>query len=77
MHLDEGRTTQPQLRELLEGVFGGERALTHHVELETYTWNVMPGDLRPDADAALVDGLSRELSWLRDELQTLGLKEAA
>jgi sugar phosphate isomerase/epimerase len=77
VHLDEGRTTQPQLRQLLEGVLGGERALTRHVELETYTWNVMPGDLRPDADAALVDGLARELSWLRDELETLGLKEAA
>ena len=77
MHLDGGRTTQPQLRELLGGVLGGPRARTHHVELETYTWNVMPGDLRPDADAALVDGLARELSWLRDELQTLGLKEAA
>jgi sugar phosphate isomerase/epimerase len=77
VHLDEGRTTQPQLRELLMGVLGGERALTRHVELETYTWNVMPGDLRPDADAALVDGLARELSWLRDELKTLGLKEAA
>jgi sugar phosphate isomerase/epimerase len=77
VHLDEGRTTQPQLRELLEGVFGGSGALTPHLELETYTWNVMPGDLRPDADAALVDGLARELSWLRDELKTLGLKEAA
>jgi sugar phosphate isomerase/epimerase len=76
VHLDEGRTTQPQLRELLAGVFGGSHALTPHLELETYTWNVMPGDLRPDADAALVDGLARELSWLRDELQTLGLKEA-
>jgi sugar phosphate isomerase/epimerase len=77
VHLDEGRTTQPQLRQLLEGVLGGEHALTHHVELETYTWNVMPGDLRPDADSALVDGLARELSWLTDELKTLGLKEAA
>jgi sugar phosphate isomerase/epimerase len=77
VHLDEGRTTQPQLRELLEGVFGGSGALTHHLELETYTWNVMPGALRPDADGALVDGLARELSWLRDELKTLGLKEAA
>jgi sugar phosphate isomerase/epimerase len=77
VHLDGGRTTQPQLRELLGGVLGGPRARTRHLELETYTWNVMPGDLRPDADAALVDGLARELSWLRDELQTLGLKEAA
>jgi len=77
VHLDGGRTTQPQLRQLLEGVLGGPHPLTHHVELETYTWNVMPGDLRPDADAALVDGLARELSWLRDELKTLGLKEAA
>jgi sugar phosphate isomerase/epimerase len=77
VHLDEGRTTQPQLRQLLEGVLGGEHPLNRHVELETYTWNVMPGDLRPDADAALVDGLARELSWLRDEMKTLGLKEAA
>jgi sugar phosphate isomerase/epimerase len=77
VHLDEGRTTQPQLRELLAGVFGGSHALTSHLELETYTWNVMPGDLRPDGDAALVDGLARELSWLRDELKTLGLKEAS
>lgn len=77
VHLDDGRTTQPQLRELLKGVLGGSGALTPHLELETYTWNVMPGDLRPDADAALVDGLARELSWLRDELKTLGLKEAA
>jgi sugar phosphate isomerase/epimerase len=77
VHLDGGRTTQSQLRELLAGVLGGPRARTRHVELETYTWNVMPGDLRPDADAALVDGLARELSWLRDELKTLGLKEAA
>jgi sugar phosphate isomerase/epimerase len=77
VHLDEGRTTQPQLRELLEGTLGGAHALTRHVELETYTWNVMPGELRPDADAALVDGLARELSWLTDELKTLGLKEAA
>ncbi len=77
VHLDGGRTTQPQLRELLEGTLGGEHALTHHVELETYTWNVMPGGLRPDADAALVDGLAHELSWLTGELKTLGLKEAA
>lgn len=77
VHLDEGRTTQPQLRELLDGVLGGSRARTRHLELETYTWSVMPGELRPDTDAALVDGLARELSWLRDELKTLGLKEAA
>lgn len=77
VHLDDGRTTQPLLRELLAGAFGGAHALTPHLELETYTWNVMPGDLRPDADAGLVDGLARELSWLRDELETLGLKEAA
>lgn len=77
VHLDEGRTTQPQLRDLIEGVFGGSRALTHHVELETYTWNVMPGELRPDADEALVHGLALELSWLIDRFQSLGLKEAA
>jgi hypothetical protein len=51
--------------------------VTRHVELETYTWNVMPGTLRPADDAALLDGLARELKWLTGELEDLGLAQAA
>jgi sugar phosphate isomerase/epimerase len=77
VHMDGGRTTQRDLRELLACLLGGPRALTGHVELETYTWSVMPGSLRPVDDAALVDGLTRELSWLAGELESLGLRQAA
>ncbi|MGH2855286.1 MAG: metabolite traffic protein EboE, partial [Solirubrobacteraceae bacterium] len=37
VHLDDGRTTQPQLRALLACLLGGSEAATRHVELETYT----------------------------------------
>jgi sugar phosphate isomerase/epimerase len=77
VHLDGGRTTQPQLRELLACLLGGTEAVTRHVELETYTWNVMPGALRPADDTALLDGLARELEWLTSELKDLGLARAA
>jgi hypothetical protein len=77
VHMDGGRTTQRELRELLACLLGGPRALTGHVELETYTWSVMPGALRPVDDAALVDGLTRELRWLARELEYLGLRRAA
>jgi sugar phosphate isomerase/epimerase len=77
VHLDGGRTTQPELRELLDGLVGGAAPRTRHIELETYTWDVLPGGLRAGDDAALVDGLARELGWLAGELTELGLKEVA
>jgi sugar phosphate isomerase/epimerase len=77
VHLDDGRTTQSQLRELLACLLGGPKPVTHHVELETYTWDVIPGALRPQSDAALVDGLVSELSWLTRQLADFGLKQAA
>jgi hypothetical protein len=83
VHLDGGITTQPQLRELLDRLLGGPQALTRHVELETYTWEVMPGALRPSGedapcgkDAQLIEGLAQELRWLDGELERLGLEPA-
>jgi len=74
VQLDEGRTTQPELRALLAGLVGGDGPpRTRHIELETYTWDVLPGELRAGDDNALVDGLARELRWLADELEALGL----
>jgi sugar phosphate isomerase/epimerase len=74
VQLDGGRTTQPELRALLAGLLGGPTPLTRHVELETYTWDVLPQELRAEGDNALVDGLARELRWLADELEALGLR---
>jgi sugar phosphate isomerase/epimerase len=76
VHLDGGRTTQPSLRALLACLLGGPVALVHHVELETYTWDVLPGALRAADDGALVAGLARELAWLTAELVGLGLEAA-
>lgn len=77
VHLDDGRTTQPELRELLGGLVGGATPRTHHLELETYTWDVLPGGMRAGDDVALVDGLARELGWLAGALTDLGMKEVA
>jgi hypothetical protein len=77
VHLDDGRTTQPQLRELLASLLGGSAARTRHLELETYTWDVLPGALRPKDDAALVAALARELGWLTRELEDLGMARAS
>lgn len=75
VHLTDGHTTQPQLHGLLGELFGGPRPLTTHLELETYTWEVLPTMLRPHDRDSLVDGLARELQWLQGELTELGLEE--
>ncbi|MSP16270.1 MAG: sugar phosphate isomerase/epimerase [Myxococcales bacterium] len=36
-----------------------------HLEVETYTWSVLPEGERPETDAALVAGLAQELAWAR------------
>jgi sugar phosphate isomerase/epimerase len=74
VHLTDGHTTQPQLHTLLGALFGGERPLTPHLELETYTWEVLPKMLRPHDRDSLVQGLTRELQWLESELVDLGLE---
>ena len=39
------------------------------LEVETYSWNVLPQALRPDGDAALIAGIAQELSWVWQQLQ--------
>jgi sugar phosphate isomerase/epimerase len=68
-------STRPVLRDTLAGLLGGPTAVTHHVEVETYTWQVLPDP--PRDDAGLVEGLAAELDWTRRELITLGLKEVS
>ncbi len=41
-----------------------------HVEVETYTWSVLPGAVGQD-DTGLVRGIAAELRWAREHLGAL------
>jgi sugar phosphate isomerase/epimerase len=69
------RATRDVLTGTLASLFGGETAGTGHVEVETYTWQVLPAGQRPDSPAGLVAGIAAELRWLREQLLALGLTE--
>ncbi|MPY60687.1 metabolite traffic protein EboE [Streptomyces spongiae] len=64
------RTTADQLGHVLAGLLGGPSADCDHIEVETYTWSVLP---EPPAD--LAGGIAAELDWARTRLTELGLKE--
>jgi hypothetical protein len=66
--------TQEQLGQTLDVLFGGPAAVTDHVEVETYTWSVLPAERRPKGDAGLIDGLASELRWVADRLIGAGLE---
>ncbi|MEV8536626.1 metabolite traffic protein EboE [Streptomyces sp. NPDC051211] len=68
-------TTLPVLRETLAGLVGQGTAVTHHLEVETYTWQALPPALRPAGPAGLADGIAAELALARDLLTELGLTE--
>lgn len=63
------RTTAGTLTDTLGALFDSPQARTDHVEVETYTWSVLP-----DA-TGLVEGIAAELAWTRDRLVAMGLKE--
>jgi sugar phosphate isomerase/epimerase len=69
--------TTDDLRRSLEVLVGGETVRTDHLEVETYTWAVVPERHRPRDDAGLARSIAGELAWLRDTLIDLGLKEPA
>jgi sugar phosphate isomerase/epimerase len=68
-------STRPVLTATLTELFGGPAARTDHVEVETYTWQVLPD--APADDAGLVAGIAAELEWTRHALGVLGLEEVA
>ncbi|MFD7811718.1 metabolite traffic protein EboE [Streptomyces sp. NPDC059785] len=68
-------STLPVLHAALTGLVGGPHPLTRHLEVETYTWQALPPELRPRARAQLADGIAAELTLARDLLTDLGLKE--
>lgn len=43
------------------------------LEVETYTWDVLPAALQPQDDDALIDGIAGELHWLEQQLADRGL----
>ena len=51
--------TQSHLREVLAIL--RERSVTQHLEVETYTWDVLP---EPFRKATIVEAVSRELTWV-------------
>jgi hypothetical protein len=55
------RNTQPELETLIGAIADSG---CRHLEVETYTWNVLPDGYRGD----LVDGIVRELAWVKERL---------
>ncbi|MEI8593879.1 metabolite traffic protein EboE [Photobacterium sp. Hal280] len=43
------------------------------LEVETYTWDVLPAALQPQDDDALIEGIAGELNWLEQQLADRGL----
>ncbi|GGM15482.1 metabolite traffic protein EboE [Micromonospora yangpuensis] len=69
--------TLPVLRAALTGLFAGETAGCDHLDVETYTWGVLPAARRPGTDAELAAGIAAELAFARDELAAIGLETPA
>ncbi|MEV6709716.1 hypothetical protein AB0M60_28595, partial [Micromonospora wenchangensis] len=69
-------STVPVLRAALAALLAGPTAGCDHLDVETYTWGVLPAARRPRTDAELAAGIAAELAFARDELVTLGLTPA-
>ncbi|MGW6271275.1 metabolite traffic protein EboE [Streptomyces sp. NPDC055060] len=68
-------STLPVLKDTLAQLVGGATPRTRHLEVETYTWQALPRELRPRSRPQLADGIAAELTLARDLLTDLGLKE--
>lgn len=67
--------TTDVLASALGALYAGPRALSPHVEVETYTWGVLPPGSRPADDAGLVAGIAAELRTAHDLLVHSGLSK--
>jgi len=65
-------TTSPELVRLLPAIAGSESL--PHLEVETYTWGVLPEALRPRDDASLIEGIAREIEFVERELAAVGVE---
>src|SRR5256712_8115151 len=64
------RTTAQDLLGLIPSV-AATRPLPH-LEVETYTWNVLPESIRPRDDETLVEGIAREIEFAERALAACG-----
>lgn len=71
------RSTAAELTRTLGVLVGGPAPRTAHLEVETYTWQVLPPEARPRTGAELVAGIAAELAWTADRLGELGLEAVA
>ncbi|MET8976998.1 metabolite traffic protein EboE [Streptomyces sp. NPDC004539] len=69
------RTTSGELAHALGELLGGTEAVCDHIEVETYTWSVLPEHLRPHDRDSLVAGIAAELAWTRERFLELGLTQ--
>jgi len=67
-HVSTGlQTTQDFVTDLLQ--LQARHTLSHHLEVETYTWNTLPAPLRNEG---LTQAISRELRWAGQAIGWLG-----
>jgi hypothetical protein len=69
--LTHGETTFAHLLGLLD-ILADQPGLCSHLEMETYTWEVLPRELRAPS---VVEQLVREYDWCLDQLSRRGLCE--
>lgn len=69
------RSTVPVLRDGLAALFAGPAAGCDHLDVETYTWGVLPEARRPAGPAQLAEGIAAELAFTRAELLNLGMSD--
>jgi sugar phosphate isomerase/epimerase len=69
------RSTSDHLDASLGALVGGDKPVTRHVEVETYTWSVLPEGSRPTDTHGLVAGIAAEVAWVRDRLLEHGLEQ--
>ncbi|MFG6477290.1 metabolite traffic protein EboE [Microbacterium sp. P06] len=74
VHIPLHATPQPPLRATTEVLLSAVAAVLQtphgadaHLDVETYTWSVLPEHLRPET---LVDGIAAELRWASAHLST-------
>ncbi|MEV6491855.1 metabolite traffic protein EboE [Actinoplanes sp. NPDC051633] len=68
------RATTDVLRAALTELVGGPTAVCDHLDVETYTWSVLPPASRPDGPAQLAHGIAAELAHARALLEELEIK---
>ena len=57
------QSTQQDIKEVLD--LQKNKPFTHHLEVETYTWEVLPASLK----LPLQESIIRELQWVRNILE--------